>query len=109
MAELQPLEHLGLFLQARITDAQTNQETIKLCLRQRKRALMIDGILRRNDQKRWLKNVSLPIDGDAALGHRFEQRGLGARRGPVDFIREDRLGKDRAGTELEFRRLLIEH
>ena len=54
-----------------------------------------------------------PGDGDAALLHGFQQRRLGARRGAVDLIRQDQVGKHRAALEAEtappFRRLGNDH
>ena len=55
-----------------------------------------------------LQLVGRAVDGNAALGHRLEQCGLGSRRGPVDLVGQHDLGEDRAGAELELRGLLVE-
>ncbi len=41
------------------------------------------------------------IDGDGVIVHGFEQGGLGARGGAVDFVGEDDVGEDRPGFEVE--------
>ena len=48
-----------------------------------------------------------PVDGDLLLLHRFEQGGLGLRRGAVDLVGQDDLGDDRAGPELELVAALV--
>lgn len=40
-------------------------------------------------------------DGHMLFLHRLQQGGLGARRGAVDFVGHQKLGKDRAGDEAE--------
>ena len=41
------------------------------------------------------------VDGDLALLHRLEQRGLRLGRRPVDLVGEDDVGEHAAGAELE--------
>ena len=48
------------------------------------------------------------VDGDLTLLHRFQQRGLGLRRGAVDLVGEDELGHDGAGPVFEATGLLVE-
>ena len=108
VAALQPLEHFRLLLRAGVTEAEADQETVQLGFRQGERALVVDGVLGGDDHERRLERVALAVHGDTLLGHRFQQGGLGPRRGPVDFIGQHRLGKDRAGPELEISRLLVE-
>ena len=45
---------------------------------------------------------------DLALAHRFQQRGLRARRGAVDLVGQQDVGEDGPGHELEAARLLVE-
>jgi acyl-CoA synthetase (NDP forming) len=47
------------------------------------------------NEKQAIEIVACAFDGDLALAHRFEQCALGARRGAVDFVREEDIGKDR--------------
>jgi hypothetical protein len=70
---------------------------------------VIDRILRGDDEKGRLQGIGLSVRGDAPLGHGFQQRRLRPWRGAIDFVGEQRLGKDRAGTEFEFGGLLIEN
>ena len=49
------------------------------------------------------------VHGDLRFVHRFEQGRLRFRRGAVDFIRDDNVGEDRAGFEIESLRGRIEH
>ena len=52
MAALEHLQHLDLFVHARIAEAQTNEEAVELGLRQGERAFVVDRVLRGHDQKR---------------------------------------------------------
>ena len=52
MAVLQPVEHLAFFFESGIAQAQADQKAIELRFGQRKRAFVIDGILRGDDQER---------------------------------------------------------
>ena len=108
MLELLPREHRRFFLGRRIPQVEADQEPIELGFGQRKGSLMVDGVLSRDDQERRFQIECRAVDGDLALAHRFQQRGLGARRGPVDLVGQDDLGEDRAGPELELGRLLVE-
>jgi len=53
--------------------------------------------------------VRLAVDGDLALAHGFEERGLGLRRRAVDFVGQDDVGEDGAGLEFEGTRALVVH
>src|SRR4029077_1741450 len=46
-------------------------------------------------------------DSDLRVVHGFKECGLCARRGAVDFIGENDVGKDRAGTKFKFARFWI--
>src|SRR6185503_2472658 len=50
--------------------------------------------------ERLVEAVGAPLDRDAVLLHRLEQRRLRLRRRAVDFVREHDVGEDRAGREL---------
>ena len=105
---LQHLQHLQLVLHRRIAEAEPHQKAVELSLGQRKGPFVIDGVLRGDDQERRAELVRGAVHRDAAFAHRFEQSRLRARRGPVDFVGQHDLGKDRAGAELELGRLLVE-
>ena len=108
MASLEHLEHLQLLLQARITQAEADHEAIELGLGQRKRAFVIDRVLRADHQEGAFQIVRRAVDRDATFAHRFQQRGLRARGGPIDFIGQHDLRKHRSGAKLEVVGLGIE-
>src|SRR5580704_7632538 len=99
MAELKVFAHLLFILQRRITEAEAHEETILLRFRQEKSAFLLDGVLRSEDHERVGHLVSDASGGDAGFTHRFEQRGLGARAGAVDFVNENKLSEERTETE----------
>jgi len=43
--------------------------------------------------------MTLSVHGDGPFLHRLEQRGLGLRRGAIDFIRQDEIREDRTGSK----------
>jgi hypothetical protein len=61
--------------------------------------------LRRHDEEGVGQGVGLVFDGDLALGHAFEQRALGLRRGAVDLVRQDHLVED--GSRVQFEHVLF--
>ncbi len=65
-------------------------------------------VLRGDDEKRARQGARFAFGGDLALLHGFEQGALGFRGGPVDFVGENQLRKDRAGQETEFAALAVE-
>ncbi len=48
------------------------------------------------------------VDGDLSFLHSFEEGGLGAGRGAVDFVHQHHVGHDGAWTEAEFPVALVE-
>ena len=77
------------------------QEAIKLWLRQREGAVAIGVVLSRDDEE-WLgQRPGDTIERDLMLIHALEQGALDARRGAIDFVGEQAVGKDRAGDEFE--------
>ena len=103
-----PLEHLELAGAAGVAHRHADQEAVELGLGQRKRPLVLDRVLRGEDDE-WLgQRVGHAVDGDLALLHRFQQRGLGLRRGAVDLVGEDELGHDGPRPVLEAAGLLVE-
>ncbi|MNN59660.1 hypothetical protein D3C81_1747920 [compost metagenome] len=49
------------------------------------------------------------FEGDLAFLHGFEQRGLGFRRGAVDFVGQQQVGENRAFAQLELLGLQVVH
>src|SRR5713101_1027747 len=79
-----------------------HQETVELRFRQRIGAVMLDRILRGDDEKGLWKRERFAVHGDLRFVHGFEKRGLRARRGAVDFVGEHHVGENRPGTEFKF-------
>ena len=48
--------------------------------------------------------MGLPLDGDLAVAHRFQQGTLGPRGRPVDLVGQDHIGEDRTRLEDEIAR-----
>src|SRR5206468_2376316 len=92
-----------------IAHLDAHQEAIKLRLGKRVSTVVFDWILRGDDQERLRQRMSFPIDGDLRFVHGFEQGGLRARRGAVDFVGQNDVGKKRAGTKLKFARVGLVH
>ena len=70
---------------------------------------MLDGILRRQHHERLRQFVGVVVHGDLRFVHGFEQRRLRLRRRAVDFVRQDDVGENRAGLEIESLFDLIEY
>src|SRR5713101_474949 len=82
-----------------IAHLDAHQKAVELRLRQGIGAVMLDGILRGDHEKRLRKRESLAVHGDLRFVHGFEKRGLRARGGAVDFVSENDVGENRAGAE----------
>ena len=76
-------------------------ETIELGLGKLISALLLDGVLRRQNQERIGKFECLLADRDLPLLHRLQQRALHLRRRAVDFVRKDQIGKNRPELRAE--------
>ena len=91
-----PASMLGLGLRRRVAHRQPDHEAVHLRLGQRVGALVLDGVLRREDHERARELVRVHVDGDVALLHALEQAGLRLRRRAVDLVDEHDVGEDRA-------------
>ena len=69
---------------------------------------MVDRVLGGDEKERRLERIRLAVHRDPAFGHRFQEGGLGSRRGAVDFVGEDRLRENRPRPKFELRGLLVE-
>jgi hypothetical protein len=103
------LENPELVAEARVAERRPQEEPIELRLGERERALVLDRVLRRDEEERRRELPRHPVDGHLELGHRLEERGLCLRRRAVDLVDEDDVREDRARSELEVARLLVEH
>jgi hypothetical protein len=108
MTEPLVLEDAELVVYPRIAEGGAEEEAIELRLGERKGALILDGVVRREQEERMGELSGDAVRGDLPLGHRLEQRGLGLRSRAVDLVDEDHVREDRPGAELEVARLLVE-
>ena len=96
-----PVDDLALFLGRRVVDVELEQEAVALRLGQRVDALLLDRVLGGHDQERAGQRERLAADGDLALGHDLEQRGLHLGRGAVDLVGEQEVDHHRAEFDVE--------
>ncbi len=87
---------LELLVFRRMVDDDVEHEAIELRFRQRIGAFELDRVLRREHVERLLELIGAPLDRDAVLLHRLEQRRLRLRRRAVDLVGEHDVGEDRA-------------
>src|SRR5664280_333947 len=107
VGELLLVENQLLVCRAGIPEANPQHEPIELGFRQGECALVLDRVLRRDDEERLGHEVGRAVDRGLVLFHAFEQRRLRLGRCPVDLVGQHHLGHDRAGPELELLRLLV--
>jgi hypothetical protein len=80
------VDDLALLLRGGVVDVDLEQEPVALGFGQRVDALVLDRVLGGHHQERLGQRVGLAADGDLALGHDLQQRGLDFRRRPVDLV-----------------------
>ena len=95
------LHDLDLFLQRRIVEPEVEHEPVELCLRQRIRPFLFNGVLCREDKEGFPQRIGMSRRRDTVLLHRLEQCRLSFRRGTVDLVGQDNIGKHRTLNELE--------
>ena len=88
--------HLELRLLSRVAEARAEEEAIELRFGEREGSLVLDRVLRGDQQKRLGQLAGDTVDRDLALAHRLEQGRLGLRRGAVDLVDEDDVREERA-------------
>jgi hypothetical protein len=93
------VEHLVLALSVRVVEHDLEEEAVELRLGQLEHVAVLVRVLRRDDEERIRELVPFPLDGDLTLLHRLEERGLRARRGPVDLVGEQDVREHDAGEE----------
>ncbi len=86
--------NLPLVLRARVGQVNAKHEPVQLRFRQRVGPLLLDGVLRRQHHERAGQIVAGPRNGHPLFLHRFQQRRLRLGRRPVDFVRQQQIGKD---------------
>ena len=87
---------LQLLLLRQVIHDDVEHESVELGLGQRIRAFQLDGVLRGEDEERFLQGVRRALHGDLVFLHRLQQGSLGFRRRPVDLVRQHDVGEDRA-------------
>ena len=107
--QLGAIQHFLFLIRSRIADAKSHEESVELRFRKREGAVILCRVLCGDDHKRLLKGIGLVVDGDLGFAHRFEEAALSLRRGAVDFVGQDDVGKQRARHELKRLFLAIEH
>ena len=70
--------------------------------------MLVNGILRRDDEEFRTQFKAFRVDRDLPLGHGFQQGTLGARCRAIDFVCQQDVGEYRAAAEFEFVKFLIE-
>ena len=94
-------QHVDLVVVVRVAERRAHQEAVELGLGQAVRALLLDRVLGGDDDERPGHVVAGAVDGDVALLHHLEQRGLRLRRRPVDLVGEHDVGEHGAAAEVE--------
>ena len=103
-AALGQLEDPALVCLARIADVELEQEAVELRLRQRIGALVLDRVLRGDDEERVGQRAAVALDRDLPVLHRLEQRRLRLRRRAVDLVGQQEAREDRARAGSRARR-----
>ena len=84
-----------------IAHRQAQQEAVELRVRQRIGTGQVHRVLRGDDEERRRQRPGDAVDGDLLLGHRLQQRALGAGRRAVDLVGQQDVAEDRPRMELE--------
>jgi hypothetical protein len=98
-ASVVPLQNLPFLLLAGVAQANLEQKAVQLRLWQGVSTLEIDRVLRGEDGEPDGQRAARAVGRDLALFHTFQQRGLRARRHPIDLVDQQQVGEDRAGVE----------
>ncbi len=107
MMVLMTIQDVHLIRGFGVAKADIHHEAVKLGLRQGKRSLVLNGVLRSHDHE-WLRQaVSYPIDGYLRFFHCFQQGRLGLWSGAVNFVGEHDLRHDGTGSELKVACFLV--
>ena len=94
-AETHRVQNPKLFVPPGISDIQFHEKTVDLRLRKRIGSLLIDGILCRQNKKRFRQREGFVAERYLPLLHTLQQSRLNLRRSAVDFVRQNDVGKNR--------------
>ena len=92
-------DHGHLFVLRQVVNHDVEHEAVELRFGQRVGAFHFNRVLRGEHEKRFRQRVTDARGGDLMFLHGFEQRRLGFRRGAIDFVGQNHVGKNRAGHE----------
>ena len=90
------VEDEAFLVEGGVVDLDLQHEAVDLGLGEGVGAFLLDGVLGGEDEEGVGEGVGFLADGDLALLHGFEERGLDLRGGAVDFVGEDDVGEDGA-------------
>ena len=107
--QLGAIQHFLFLIRSRVADAKSHQESVELRFGKREGAVIFRRVLCGDDHKRLLERIGLVVDGNLGFAHRFEEAALSLRRGAVDFVGQDNVGKQWARHELKRLFLAVEH
>ena len=94
-------QYLYLLVGSGIAHRNLHQETVQLGLGQLVGTLLLYRVLRGDDGKHGAHRVGNAVDGNLALLHHLEQRGLGLGRRTVYLIGQHHVGEYRPGVEVK--------
>src|SRR5215211_3744984 len=100
---------LQLVVLGRVAERGLEEEAVELRLGEREGSLLLDRVLRREQQERRGQGPGDAVDGDLVLGHRLEQGRRGLRHRADDLVDQHDVGEDRPGAELEVALPLVEN
>src|SRR5258708_33937890 len=95
------LQYADLIAGFRIRDFDLQQKTVELGFRQRIRALKFNRVLGGKYSEEFSQRMSNAINADLALLHGLHQRCLWTRRHAIEFLRQQKIGKERPAMQRE--------
>ncbi len=87
-------DHVPLFVLRRIIDLDLEQEPVQLGFGQGVGALLLDGILGRDDHEVRAKRMGVAVDGDTSFLHGLQEGRLGFRGCPVYLVGQKDVRED---------------
>ena len=101
-------DDLELLGRLRVAERRLEEEAVKLGLGGED-ALVVERVLRCEDEERARQRARLSVDRDLPFGHGLEERALRSRHRPVDLVDEQDVREDRPGLEREDTLSLVVH
>ena len=99
----------ALFVAFGVSQVNAQQKPVELVLGKLIRPLKLKRILRGNYHERTVQDERFGIRANLFFGHRLKQGRLCTRGGPVDFVSEDDVRKNRPRLKIECLSVLIEY